>query len=131
MKGLNRTLIIGSVLLIAGVVWGLTMNGIGMIEWILLLLGMMLGIVAGMIQGWVLLLNKRGQIGSGKRTFWIVGTLIVLVALKVTINIAFPTYIATSGSGIWLSVVFAVGGLLLGRSYFHSSSSVERKRKIS
>ncbi|WP_268627562.1 hypothetical protein [Paenibacillus alvei] len=75
------------------------MNGIGAKEWTLLLSGTVLGIVAGMIQGWVLFLNKRGQMGSGKMKLWIVGTLIVFVALKVTINISFPSYLATSENG--------------------------------
>ncbi|TQR41184.1 hypothetical protein C7Y44_26335 [Paenibacillus popilliae] len=118
MKRLDSIFLVGLLLLIAGVVWAFTMNGIEAKEWILLLSGTVLGIVAGMIQGWVLFLNKRGQMGSGKMKLWIVGTLIVFVALKVTINISFPSYLATSESGTWVSIVFAIGGLLLGRSLY-------------
>lgn len=49
---------------------------------------------------------------------WIVGILIVFVALKVAMNILIPSYLATSGNGIWLSIVFVIGGLLLGRSFY-------------
>lgn len=118
MKGIDRTFLIGTLLLIVGVLWAFTMNAIGTKEWILLLSGTILGIIAGMVQGWVLFLNKRGQIGSRKKILWIVGTLIVFVALKVTINISIPSYLATSENGIWVSIVFAIGGLLLGRSFY-------------
>ncbi|WP_018754264.1 hypothetical protein [Paenibacillus terrigena] len=118
MKGLGRIFLIGTLLLIVGVLWAFTMNGIGTKEWILLLSGTILGIIAGMVQGWVLNLNKRGKIGSGMKIFGIVGAIILLVALKVTINISIPSYLATSENGIWVSIVFAIGGLLLGRSYY-------------
>ncbi|UKS27957.1 hypothetical protein LOZ80_03120 [Paenibacillus sp. HWE-109] len=118
MKALSRIFLIGALLISVGVVWAFTMNAIGTKEWILLLLGTVLGIIAGMVQARVIFLNKRGQIGSGKMKLWIVGTLIVFVALKVTINISIPSYIATSESGIYLSIVLAIGGLLLGRSYY-------------
>ncbi|KEQ21955.1 hypothetical protein [Paenibacillus tyrfis] len=118
MKGLDRTFFIGAMLLVIGVVWAFTMNGIGTKEWILLLSVTVLGIAAGVVQGRLIFLNKRGQIGSGKKTLWIVGILIVFVALKVAMNILIPSYLATSGNGIWLSIVFVIGGLLLGRSFY-------------
>ncbi|MCM3294207.1 hypothetical protein M3661_29410 [Paenibacillus sp. MER 180] len=118
MKRLDSIFLVGLLLLIAGVVWALTMNGIGAKEWILLLSGTILGILAGVFQGWMLKLNKRGKIGSGMKIFGIVGAIILLVALKVTINISIPSYLATSESGIWVSVVYAIGGLLLGRSLY-------------
>ncbi|PUA38292.1 hypothetical protein C8Z91_15650 [Paenibacillus elgii] len=118
MKVLDRTFSIGAMLLVIGVVWAFTMDGIGTKEWILLLLVTVLGIVAGVVQGRLLFLNKRGQIGSGKMKLWIVGILIVFVALKVAMNILIPSYLATSGNGIWLSIVFVIGGLLLGRSFY-------------
>ncbi|MCM3270852.1 hypothetical protein [Paenibacillus elgii] len=118
MKGLDRTFLIGAMLLVIGVVWAFTLNGIGTKEWILLLAVTVLGIAAGVVQGRVIFLNKRGQIGSGKMKLWIVGTLIVFVALKVAMNMLIPSYLATSGNGIWLSIVFVIGGLLLGRSFY-------------
>ncbi|NEN85951.1 hypothetical protein [Paenibacillus elgii] len=118
MKVLDRTFSIGAMLLVIGVVWAFTMDGIGTKEWILLLLVTVLGIIAGVVQGRLLFLNKRGQIGSGKMKLWIVGILIVFVALKVAMNILIPSYLATSGNGIWLSIVFVIGGLLLGRSFY-------------
>lgn len=118
MKVLDRTFSIGAMLLVIGVVWAFMLNGIGTKEWILLLSVTVLGIVAGVVQGRLLFLNKRGQIGSGKMKLWIVGILIVFVALKVAMNILIPSYLATSGNGIWLSIVFVIGGLLLGRSFY-------------
>ncbi|MBB6731500.1 hypothetical protein [Cohnella zeiphila] len=128
MKGLGRTRLIGTVLLLAGVVWALTMKGIGTEEWFLLLSGTVLGVVAGMIQGWILLLRDRRQIGSGKMKLWITGILIVFIALKVTINMTIPSYLATSENGIWVSIVFAIGGLLIGRSFY---SRLRLKEKLS
>lgn len=118
MKKLNKIFLIGLMLFITGIVWAFTMNGIGTIEWMLLLSGIVLGILAGMIQGWAVARQKQGKIGSGLRTLWVIGTIIVLIALKVLLNILIPSYLATSESGIWLSVVFALGGLLLGRSFY-------------
>ncbi len=37
MKGLDRTVFIGTMLLVIGVVWAFMLNGIGTKEWILLL----------------------------------------------------------------------------------------------
>ncbi|KZE77056.1 hypothetical protein AV654_22450 [Paenibacillus elgii] len=60
MKLLDRTFSIGAMLLVIGVVWAFTMDGIGTKEWILLLLVTVLGILAGVVQGRLLFLNKRG-----------------------------------------------------------------------
>ncbi|WP_313731702.1 hypothetical protein [Cohnella nanjingensis] len=118
MKKWDKTFFIGSVLLVVGIVWAMTTNRIGTTEWMLLLVGVVLGILAGVVQGWAIAQKEQGKIKSGMRIFYIVGTVIVLVALKVTLNIAFPSYIATSQIGIWLSIVFAIGGLLLGRALY-------------
>nr|WP_255654604.1 hypothetical protein [Cohnella sp. REN36] len=96
----------------------MTTHRMGTTEWMLLLVGVVLGILAGMVQGWAIAQKEHGKIKSGMRIFYIVAVIIVLVALKVTLNIAFPSYIATSQIGTWLSIVFAIGGLLLGRAVY-------------
>lgn len=127
MKKLDKIFFIGLMLLIFGVVWAIATNSIGKIEWMLLLVGVVIGILAGMIQGWAISQKELGKIGSGKRIFYVVGTLIVFVALKVTLNIMIPSYLATSQIGIWLSVMFAIGGLFLGRAlYAQPAKSIGR-----
>lgn len=115
---MKKIFLIGLILLIVGIVWAFAMNGIGTLEWLLLLFGFVIGILAGVIQGWAIAREKRGLIGPGKRKLLLVGTIIVFIALKVSINVAVPSYIATSANGIWLSIVIAVDGLLLGRSLY-------------
>ncbi|WP_136605033.1 hypothetical protein [Paenibacillus dokdonensis] len=118
MKRLDKILFIGLTLLIAGIVWAIATNSIGKIEWMLLLVVVVIGMLAGMIQGWAIAQKELGKIGSGKRVLYVVGTLIVFVVLKVTLNIMVPSYLATSQIGIWMSVVFAIGGLFLGRALY-------------
>ncbi|MFC5407649.1 hypothetical protein [Cohnella soli] len=124
MNGLNRMFLIGALLLIVGVVWAFTMNGIGAKEWSLLLVGTAMGIIGGIIQAKVIFLKNRGKIGSSKMKMWITGTILVFVAVKVALNTIIPTYLATNIDGIWVSIVFAVGGFLLGRSYYSRLSGV-------
>ncbi|MEC0242360.1 hypothetical protein P4H66_21360 [Paenibacillus dokdonensis] len=118
MKRLDKIFSIGLMLLFVGVVWAIATNRVGKIEWMLLLVGVVIGMLAGMIQGWAIAQKELGKIGSGKRVLYVVGTLIVFVALKVTLNIMIPSYLATSQIGIWMSVVFAIGGLFLGRALY-------------
>lgn len=118
VKKSNQVFFIGALLLIAGIVWAIAMNRVGTTAWILLLVGVVIGILAGFIQGWAIRQQEQGKIGPGKRATYIVGAIVLLVAVKVALNILFPSYIATSQSGIWLSVVIAVGGLLLGRAWY-------------
>ncbi|MFD0716953.1 hypothetical protein [Paenibacillus sp. GCM10027626] len=118
MKGLDRIFLIGAMLLVVGVAWALTINDIGTKEWILLLSIIVLGFIAGLIQGRAILLHKRDKMGEGKMKFWIVGTLIVFVALKVAMNIVIPSYIANDGIGILVSIIFVIGGLFIGRSFY-------------
>ncbi|PEL14394.1 hypothetical protein [Bacillus sp. AFS017336] len=122
MKRLDRSFLIGALLLIIGVIWGFMMSGVKGIEWLLLLSGIVLGILAGIVQGWSIARSKLGKIGRGKKTLWVIGTILILVVLKVAINVLIPSYLATSQLGIWLSIVFAVSGLLLGRSFYPSPS---------
>lgn len=118
MKRLNRIFLIGTILLIFGLAWAFTMNDMGTIEWVLLLSGIVFGILAGLIQGWAISQKKQGKIGSGIGALWVIGTIIVLIAVKVSLNIVVPSSLATSEQGIWLSIVVAIGGLLLGRSLY-------------
>ncbi|MFF2875554.1 hypothetical protein ACFVR2_04450 [Gottfriedia sp. NPDC057991] len=118
MKKFNTLFFIGILMLILGVIWAYKMNKIGAIEWLLLLSGIIFGILTGIIQGWAIAREKRGEIGSGKRKLWVIGSIIILISLKVSLNILIPSYLALSESGIWLSIIFAIGGLLLGRSLF-------------
>ncbi|MFD4705613.1 hypothetical protein ACFWM3_12145 [Gottfriedia sp. NPDC058432] len=118
MKKLNTLFFIGVLMLILGGIWAYQMNKIGAIEWLLLLSGIIMGILTGIIQGWAITREKRGEIGSGKRKLWVIGSIIILISLKVSLNILIPSYLALSESGIWLSIIFAIGGLLLGRSLF-------------
>lgn len=118
MKSFDRLLLIGSILIIVGIVWAFIMNGIGTLEWTLLLSGIVLGILAGMIQGWAVARKKRRIIGSGKMILWVIGAIVVLIAVKVAINVLIPSHLATTDNGIYLSIVFAIGGLLLGRSIY-------------
>ena len=118
MKGLDRVFIIGTLLLIVGIVFAFMINDIGIKEWILLSLILVLGFVAGVIQGRVIFLNRIEKMTKSKMKFWIVGTLIIFVALKVSINLFIPSYIATDGKGILLSIVFVIGGLFIGRSLY-------------
>lgn len=128
MKSFDRLLLIGSILILVGIVWAFMMNGIGTLEWMLLLSGIVLGILAGMIQGWAVARKKRGNIGSGKMILWVVGAIIVLIAVKVAINVLIPSHLATTDSGIYLSIVYAIGGLLLGRSiYSHLFSKSQQE----
>jgi hypothetical protein len=105
-------------MLILGGIWAYMMNKIGAIEWLLLLSGIILGMLTGGIQGWAIAREKRGEIGSGKKKLWVIGSIIILISLKVSLNILIPSYLALSESGIWLSILFAIGGLLLGRSLY-------------
>jgi len=130
MKGLDRAFLIGAILLIIGFVWAFMMKGMGTLEWILLLAGMILGLLAGLFQGWTIARKNRGQIGPGRMKLYIVAVIVVFIALKVYINISIPSYLATSESGIYLSVVFAVSGLLLGR-YSYSRLPVNGTQKLS
>lgn len=118
VKGLDRVIIIGTLLLIIGIVFAFMVSDIGIKEWTLLLLITVLGFVAGVIQGRVVFLNKIKKMSKGKMKFWIVGVLIVFVALKVSMNIFIPSYISTDGKGILLSIVFVIGGLFIGRSFY-------------
>ncbi|MFB7142737.1 hypothetical protein ACFCYN_24385 [Gottfriedia sp. NPDC056225] len=120
MKRLDRSFLIGALLLIIGVVWAFMMSGVKGLEWLLLLSGIVLGILAGIVQGWAIARSKLEKIGRGKKTLWVIGTIIILVVLKVAINVSIPSYLATSQLGICLSIVFAVSGLLLGRSFYPS-----------
>jgi|GEM_PF-5931354 len=118
MKRSSQTWLIGALLLMAGIVWAIATNRVGTTAWILIAVGVVIGILAGIIQGWAIHQQERGKIGPGKRAAYIVGAIVLLVAVKVALNVMFPTYIATNQSGIWLSVVFAVGGLFLGRAWY-------------
>lgn len=118
MKRLDKALFFGTILLIMGLVWIMISPNVTALEWTLLLIGTVLGILAGFTQRWAIVRQKRGHVGRGKRVLWIVGTVIVLIVIKVALNILFPTPLATSENGIWLSVVVAVGGLLLGHSFY-------------
>ncbi|WP_274649532.1 hypothetical protein [Paenibacillus humicola] len=122
-----KLFLIGAILLIAGAVWAITLNGIGILEWLLLLSGIVLGIFAGLLQGWVIRQKERGKIGSGKMTFGVTGIIIVLIVIKVILNLLIPSQLATSESGIYLSIVFAISGLMLGRSFYPRFSG-ERNR---
>ncbi|MED1624868.1 hypothetical protein [Bacillus pseudomycoides] len=115
---LDKIFFIGTMLLIVGIVWSIATNSIGTTEWMLLLVGVVLGILAGMAQGWAIAQKEQGKIGMGKRNLYVVVTLIVFVALKVTLNITIPSYLAISQVGLWLSIIFAVGGLFLGRALY-------------
>jgi hypothetical protein len=114
----DKTFLVGALLLLGGIVWAVTTGRVGTTEWLLLLVGAGLGIAAGMVQGWAIARKKEGKAGSGKRILYVAGTLIVFVALKVALNIAFPSYLATSLIGTWLSIVIAVGGLFIGRAAY-------------
>ncbi|PEJ39840.1 hypothetical protein [Bacillus pseudomycoides] len=115
---LDKTFFIGAMLLIVGIVWSIATNSIGTTEWMLLLVGAVLDILAGMAQGWAIAQKEQGKIRTGKRNLYVVVTLIVFVALKVTLNITIPSYLAISQVGLWLSIIFAVGGLFLGRALY-------------
>lgn len=119
LKGINKFLLIGVILLIVGCIWAFVSNRIGLVEWLLLLSGILLGIFVGMVQRWAVNREKRGEMKRGIKTLWVTGTIIVLIFLKVTLNIVFPSYLATSMAGIWLSIIFAIGGLLLGHSIYY------------
>ncbi|MGG2065390.1 hypothetical protein [Bacillus sp. S14(2024)] len=62
---LDKTFFIGALLLIIGNVWSIATNSIGTTEWMLLLVGVVLGILAGMAQGWAITQKEQGKIGSG------------------------------------------------------------------
>ncbi|NBD25111.1 hypothetical protein [Paenibacillus glycinis] len=133
MKRAGRTFLVGAVLLIVGFAWALTMNGLGTLEWALLLTGIALGVLAGTIQGWAVARKRRGTTGSGKMLLWVSGTIVSLIVVKVAINILIPSNLATEESGLYLSIVFAVGGLFLGRGAYSRLAPIpgERGRKRS
>ncbi|WP_231506500.1 hypothetical protein [Paenibacillus sp. UNC451MF] len=115
---LNKTFAVGIILILIGIAWGLLLVGIGMLEWLLLLSGIVLGIIAGLVQRWAIARQRLGLITSDKKRLWIIGVIVVLIVVKVAINVFIPSYLATSNSGIYLSIVYAVGGLLLGHALY-------------
>lgn len=115
---LNKTFAVGIILILIGIAWGLLLVGIGMLEWLLLLSGIVLGIIAGLVQRWAITRQRLGLITPDKKRLWIIGVIVVLIVVKVAINVFIPSYLATSNSGIYLSIVYAVGGLLLGHALY-------------
>ncbi|WP_231392042.1 MULTISPECIES: hypothetical protein [unclassified Paenibacillus] len=115
---LNKTFVVGIILILIGIAWGLLLDGIGMREWLLLLSGIVLGIIAGLVQRWAVVRQRLGLITPDKKRLWIIGVIVVLVIVKVAINVFIPSYLATSNSGIYLSIVYAIGGLLLGHALY-------------
>ncbi|MEW9701778.1 hypothetical protein [Paenibacillus sp. SI8] len=82
MKKHDHSFFIGAILLIAGVVWAIATNRIGTTAGLLLFVGVVIGIVAEVIQGWVINQNDQGRIESGKRVVYIVGTIEIDRRLK-------------------------------------------------
>ncbi|WP_282942954.1 hypothetical protein [Paenibacillus sp. RC67] len=115
---MNKTFAVGIILILIGIAWGLLLVGIGMLEWLLLLSGIVLGIIAGLVQRWAITRQRLGLITPDKKRLWIIGVIVVLIVVKVAINVFIPSYLATSNSGIYLSIVYAVGGLLLGHALY-------------
>lgn len=118
MRRIDKMFLFGTILLVIGIVWIIAMQSIPVLEWALLLTGIVLGILAGFVQRWAIIRQKRGHIGRVKRTVWVVGTVVILVTFKVALNILLPTPLATTGNGICLSIIVAIGGLLLGHSLY-------------
>jgi len=123
---LNKNLRIGILLFIAVIVWSIFTSGIGTIEWTLLLSGTILGVLAGMAQGWATHRKKLGEIESIKMIIWWVGALIILIGLKIGMTLLIPSNLLTISNGIYLSILFAISGLFLGRSFVSISKKSSR-----
>lgn len=114
---LNKNLLIGIFLFIAVSLWSIFTNGIGAMEWTLLLSGTILGILAGMVQGWATRRKKLGEINSIKMILWWIGALIILIGVKIGMTLLIPSNLLTISNGMYLNILFAISGLFLGRSF--------------
>ena len=124
MKTSNKLLLIGAALIVVGFALALiiSLSDINALAWCLLIAGALLGILLGLFQRWVASLHKRGKMNHGIEIFLIVLAVVILIAFKVSLNIAFPTDFLKSTMGIVDAVLVAVGGLLMGHGIYLTCS---------
>lgn len=113
----NKTLIVSIVLLLAGIYLSTQTAGLRMTEWAILIGFIVLGLVAGTIQGYAIVRERQRKISAGQRTLYIVLTIVALIAIKGIATRSIASNLEDNGTSLYMQICFPISAMFCARGW--------------